>query len=144
MSIYANFLRFEALDRGLDNVRSQFLRGHVKDQHTSKLALQLAGPTTPGVVPPTRRPPRPSFMPYRHAVPCVETDGTASAHTDLFPCHRVETLPHLAGHFCVGGTCGFDARPLLELMGSESTWPQSKESGLSEYSFVRLNIRVLA
>ena len=31
LSIYATFLGFETLDRGLDNVRSQFLRGHVKD-----------------------------------------------------------------------------------------------------------------
>lgn len=42
LSIYATFLGFETLDGGLDNVRSQFLRGHVKDQHTSKLARSRA------------------------------------------------------------------------------------------------------
>ena len=51
LSIYATFLGFETLDGGLDNVRSQFLRGHVKDQHTSKLARSHGlAPGAPGAI----------------------------------------------------------------------------------------------
>jgi hypothetical protein len=100
LSIYATFLGFETLDGGLDNVRRQFLRGHVKDQHTSKLDRSY-GPTPgaicasflrdrlfPGHLPCPR-----GLISYRACKP--SDDATASAQNTAYPLSARGPSQHL-------------------------------------------------